>query len=207
MWWQNFRKKFECCFKNEERGSKKETFWRRKNGWSAEKTLFLPLLSRCLDMEQFVFLLASAYKKCLISQSIVKQEFSKYQRLRNPAYQIDSLKEQMKKKATYRGRLSSRQVFVWSPYQTRKFADFYIGWWGDWTFTARLCSTAASQNAEVSYINFASLDAAAIPPTLVLNRSATTKKDRELHPFQYMNLSSCNGRWRRVVLHMGLCAI
>ena len=48
-------------------------------------------------MEQFVLVPASAYNKSLITQSVTKQEFPKYQSLQNPTYQIDSLKKEINK--------------------------------------------------------------------------------------------------------------
>ena len=41
-------------------------------------------------------------------------------------------------------RLSVRQNFVLSSYQTLKLVDFNMGWWGNWTFTVRLCSSTSS---------------------------------------------------------------
>ena len=44
-----------------------------------------PVINHCLDMEQFVFVLASVYYKSLITQSVTKQELTKYQPSQNPA--------------------------------------------------------------------------------------------------------------------------
>ena len=49
-----------------------------------------------------------------------------------------------KRKAVCESRLFSRQKFVLSSYQALKFADFNIGWYRNWSFTVRLCSTTLS---------------------------------------------------------------
>ena len=49
-------------------------------------------------MEQSVIVPASVYNKSLITQSITKQEFPKYQPSQNPTYQVDSLKKEINKK-------------------------------------------------------------------------------------------------------------
>ena len=46
-------------------------------------------------MEQFVLLPASVYNRNLITQSVMKQEFTNYQPSQKPSYQIDSLKEEI----------------------------------------------------------------------------------------------------------------
>ena len=62
------------------------------------KVILFPSLNICLDMELFIHVPASVYNKTLITQSPTKQEVSKYQSSQNPTYQIDSLKEEIKKK-------------------------------------------------------------------------------------------------------------
>ena len=49
-------------------------------------------------MEEFALVPDSVYNKSLITQSVQKQELSKYQPLQNPTYQIDSLKKENNKK-------------------------------------------------------------------------------------------------------------
>ena len=50
-------------------------------------------------MDQLVLVPASVYNKCLITQSVTKQELPKYQSSQNPTYQIDSLKKEINKKS------------------------------------------------------------------------------------------------------------
>ena len=49
-------------------------------------------------MEQFLLVPASLYNKCLISQSVTKQQLPKHQQSQNPTYQVDSLKKEINKK-------------------------------------------------------------------------------------------------------------
>ena len=60
----------------------------------------LPSLTICLDMEQFVLVLASVNdnNKNLKTQAVKKQEFPRYQTEQNPTYQTDSLKTEINKK-------------------------------------------------------------------------------------------------------------
>ena len=57
--------------------------------------LLLPSTTICLDLEQFVLGSASVYNKNLITQSVGKQEFPKYQHSQNPTYQVDSFKKEI----------------------------------------------------------------------------------------------------------------
>ena len=52
--------------------------------YSSLKLLLLPSLTFRLDMEPFVLGPASVCNKSLISQSVTKQEFPKYQPSQNP---------------------------------------------------------------------------------------------------------------------------
>ena len=48
------------------------------------KLIFLPSLTICLDMEQFVFVPASVFNKSLITQTVTKQKLPNYQPSQNP---------------------------------------------------------------------------------------------------------------------------
>ena len=80
--------------------AKKGTCWHVKKGCNSKKSLLLPSLTFCLDMEQFFPFLASLYNnnKSLNTQIVTKQELPKYQAEQNPKYQIDSLKKKINKK-------------------------------------------------------------------------------------------------------------
>ena len=49
-------------------------------------------------MEQFVLVPVSVYNKSLITQSVTKEEFPKYQPSQNSTYRIDLLKRETNKK-------------------------------------------------------------------------------------------------------------
>ena len=49
-------------------------------------------------MDQFVLVPISVYNKSLITQSVTKQEFPKYQPSQNPTYQNESLKKEINMK-------------------------------------------------------------------------------------------------------------
>ena len=127
-------------------------------------------------MEQFVLVPASAYNKSLISQSVTKQELPKYQLLQNPTYQIDSLKKEISKKnfsiadtlvdkflSCPRIKLSNSQTLVLDGVETGIFlSDF--------------AQQLRRKNEDVPDIYFTLLDAAGIPPTLILSQNAEAKE-------------------------------
>ena len=90
-------------------------------------------------MEQFVLVPASVYNKNLKTQAVTEQELPKYEAEQNRTYQIDSLRKEISKKLFAKADFS-RENFVFS-YQSLNFADFNIGWCGNWSFTVRLCPT------------------------------------------------------------------
>ena len=123
-------------------------------------------------MEQFVLVPASVYNKSLITRSVTKQELPKYQPLKNPTYQVDSLKKEINKKffskadslvdkilSCPRVKLSNSQTLILDGVKTGIFlSDF--------------AQQLRRKNADVPDIYFTLLDAAGISPTLILNQSA-----------------------------------
>ena len=71
-----------------------------EKGLQLIKSLLLPSLAICLDMEQFVLVPASVNNnKCLNTQTVTKPELPKYQvESQNPTYQIVSLKKEINEK-------------------------------------------------------------------------------------------------------------
>ena len=124
--------------------SKEETFWHPKIIYSSKKLWLIPCLTLYLDMEQFVLVPVSVYNKKLNTQSGTEHELPKHQAARTipRTKMIRSRRKQTK--TVCQSSLFSRQKFVLSSYQALKFADFNIGWFGNWSFTVRLCSTNAS---------------------------------------------------------------
>ena len=99
--------------------SLKSTTWKQRRDIIApekglhltKNIIILPVISSltsCLGMEQFVLVPASVHNKSLITQSVTKQELSKYQPSQNPTYQVDSLKKEVNKKIL-QSRFLSRQ--------------------------------------------------------------------------------------------------
>ena len=80
-------------------------------------------LAICPGLEQFVLVAASVYNKCLITQSVTKQELPKYQPSRKPTYPIDSLKKEMNKNLFS----EAKQNFVLSTYQALILTNFNFG--------------------------------------------------------------------------------
>ena len=127
-------------------------------------------------MDQFALVPASVYNKSLITPSVTKQEFPKYQPSQNPTYQIDSLKMETNKKlfskahslvdkilSCPRIKLSNSQTLILDGVETGIFlSDF--------------AQQLRRKNADVPDIDFTLLDAAGISPTLFLNQKAKAKR-------------------------------
>ena len=170
--------------------SLKSTTWKQRlDILASEKGLRLskvntpPVITICLDMEQFVLVPASVYNKCLITQSVIKQKLPKYQPSQNPRYQIDSLRKEINKKLFYktdslvnkilscpRIKLSNSQTLILDGVETGIFLlDF--------------AQQLRRKNADVPDIYFTLLDAAGICPTLILNQNAKAKERGSRVPF------------------------
>ena len=135
-------------------------------------------------MEQFVLVFASVYNKRLITQSVTKQELPKYQPSQNPTCRIDSLKKEIKKKffskadslvdkflSCPRIKLSNSQTLNLDGVETVIFlSDF--------------AQQLRRKKPDVPDIYFTLLDAAGIPPTLILNQNAKAKERRIWVPFK-----------------------
>ena len=127
-------------------------------------------------MDHFVLVPASVYNKSLITQSVTKQELPKYQPSQNPTYQIDSFKKEINKRlfskaeslvdkilSCPRIKLSNSQTLILDGVETGIFlSDF--------------AQQLRRKNADVPDICFTLLDAAGIPPTLILNQNAKAEE-------------------------------
>ena len=127
-------------------------------------------------MEQFVLVPASVYNKCLITQSVTKQQFPKYQPLQNPTYQIDLLKKEIIKKLF--SKADSLVDKVWSCPRIKPSNSQTLGSDGVETrfFLSDFDQQLRRKNADVPDIYFTLLDAAGISPTLILNQNAKAKE-------------------------------
>ena len=135
-------------------------------------------------MDQFVLVPASVYNKSLITQSVTKQELPKYQPSQNPTYQIDSIKKELNKKLFSKAdslvdkilccpriKLSNSQILILDGAETR-------------IFLSDSAQQLRRKNADVPDIYLTLLDAAGIPPTLILNQNAKAKEKGSWAPFK-----------------------
>ena len=169
---------------------KRKTWKQRRNVLSSEKVLELnyyqslhpPSLINCLDMEQFVLVPVSVYNESVTAQSVAKQELPKYNAEQPPTYQSDSLN--LNKKlfgkadplidkvlSCSRIKLSNSQTIILDVVDTGVLIS---------NFTLHM----RRKNADVPDIYFTSLDAAGIPPSLVLNQNAKAKDRGSWVPFK-----------------------
>ena len=65
-----------------------------------------------------------------------------------------------------------------------KFAGFIIGWWGNWSFTVKICSTTSFEKRRRSGLLFTLLGAAGISPIPILNQNAKIKDRASWVPFK-----------------------
>ena len=156
--------------------SLKRTTWKqRRDNLASERGLQLikvitpPVINHLFDMDHFVLVPASVYNKCLITQSVTKQELPKYQPSQNPTYQIDSLKREMNKKLfskadTLVDKILSCPLIKPSNSQTLILDDVITG-----VFPSDFAQQPRRKNADVPDIYFTLLDAAGLSPSLILN--------------------------------------
>ena len=130
-------------------------------------------------MEQFVLVPASVYNKNLITQSVTKQEFPKYQASQNSKYRTDSLKEEINKNLfpeadSLMDKILSCPRIKLSIPQTSFLDCVEAGF-----FLLDFAQQPRRKTGNVSHVYFFSLDAAGVSPTLILNQNAKAKLKRE----------------------------
>ena len=128
-------------------------------------------------MEQFVLAPASAYNKSSNTQSVTKQELSKYQTSQNSTYRIDSVKEDINKKIfskadTLLDKILSCACMKLPNSQTLTLDGVEIG-----IFLLDFAQQLRRKNADIPDINFILLVAAGISRTLILNQNAKAKTE------------------------------
>ena len=150
-------------------------------------------------MDQFVLIPASMYNKSLVTQSVTKQEFPKYQPSQNPTYQIDSFKKEINKKlfskahslvdknlSCPRIKLSNSQILILHGLGTEIFLSDFV-------------QQLRRKNADVPDIYFTLLGAAGISPTLILNQNTKAKEKGSWVPFKIWTSEAAKAvhtRWR-----------
>ena len=127
-------------------------------------------------MDQFVLVPASVYNKSSLTQSATNQELPKYQTSQNPTYHIDSLTKEVNKKLFSKADslvdniLSSPRIKL-SNSQTLILDGVEFG-----IFLSDFAQQLRRKNADVPDSYFTLLDAAGIPPTVILNQNAKAKE-------------------------------
>ena len=165
-------------------GSKEETFWRPKNAYSSLRLKTPPVLTICLDMEQFVLVHVSVCNKSFITRAVTMKELSKYQPSQNPTYQVDSLKKEINKKLFSKtdslvDKFLSCPRIKLSNSQTLNLDGVESG-----IFLLDIAQQLCRKNADVRGFYFTLLDATGISPTLILNQNAKTKERGSWVPFK-----------------------
>ena len=170
--------------KNVQLGSKEETFWRPKVGYSPLKIIILTSLTICLDMEQFVPVPASVYNKSLITLSVMKQELPKYQPSQNPTYQIDSLKKEINKKLFSKADSLLDKILSGPHIKLSKSQTLILAGVESGIFLSDFAQQLRRKNADVPDIYFTLLEAAGISHSLVFNQNAKARDTGSWVPFK-----------------------
>ena len=152
-------------------------------------------------MEQFVLVPASVYYKNLITQSVTKQKLPKYQPSHNPTYLTDSLKKEINKKLFFKADSLVENFLSFPRIKLSKSQSLIL----DGVETGTLLSDFAQQlrrkSADVPDIYFASLDAAGVYPTLILNQNAKAKERGSWVPFKIWTSEAAK------TVHTGWCCL
>ena len=127
-------------------------------------------------MDQFVLVPASVYSKSLITQSVTKQKFPKYQPSQNPTYQIDSLKKGINKKLFSKADYLVDKILFCPRIKLSNSQFIILVGVGTGIFLSDFAQQLRRKNADNPDIHFTLLDAAGISPILILNQNAKAKE-------------------------------
>ena len=137
-----------------------------------------------LDMDQIVLVPASVYNKSLITQSVTKQELSKYQPSQNPTYQIDSLKKEINKKLFSKADSLVDKILSSPRIKLSNSPNLILDAVETGTLLLDFAQQLCCKNVEVPDLYFALLDATGISPTVIPNQNAKAKERRSRVPFK-----------------------
>ena len=129
-------------------------------------------------MDQFVLVPASVYNKSLNTQSVTKQELPKYQLSQNPTYQVDSLKEEKKKKLFSKADILVDKILSCPRIKLSNSEPLVLDGVETGNFLLDFAQQLRRKNTDISDIYFTLLDAAGISPTLILNQNAKAEEKR-----------------------------
>ena len=127
-------------------------------------------------MDQFVLVPASVYNKSLIPQLVTKQELPKYQPSQNHTYQCDSIKKEINKKMFSKADSLVDKIFSCPRIKLSSSQNLILDGVETGFFLSVFAQQLRRKNADVPDIYFNSLDAAGIPPTLILHQNAKAKE-------------------------------
>ena len=127
-------------------------------------------------MEQFVLVPVSVYNKCLITQSVTKQEFPKYHSSQNPFHKIHSLRKEKNKKLFFKANSLKDKKLCCPRIQLSNSQTFFLDGVETRLFLLDLVPQLRRKNADVPVIYFTLPDVAGISRTLILNQNAKAKE-------------------------------
>ena len=135
-------------------------------------------------MEQFIFVPASVYNKSLITQSVTKQEFPKYQPSQNPTYQVDSFKKEINKKLFSKADSLVDKILSCPRIKLSNSENLILNGVQAGIFPPDFGQQLRRKTADVPEIYFSLLDAAGISTALILNQNAKAKERGSWVPFK-----------------------
>ena len=127
-------------------------------------------------MEHFGLIPASLYNKSLITHSVTKQELPKYQPLKNPTYQIDSVKKEINEKLFSKVDSLVDKILSCPRIKLSKSQILNLDGVETGIFLLDFAQQLRCKTADVPDIYFTLLDAAGISPSRILNQSAKAKE-------------------------------
>ena len=135
-------------------------------------------------MEQFVLVPTSVYNKCLITQSVTKQDLPKYQPSQNPTYQLVSLKQEINKKLISKADSLVEEILSCPGIKLSNSQTLNLDGVETAIFLSHFAQQLSRKNTDVPDIYFTLLDAAGISPTLTLKQNTKVKKRGSWVPFK-----------------------
>ena len=135
-------------------------------------------------MEQFVLVPASVYKNSVTTQSVKKQELSKYKAEQPPTYQIDSLKIDINKKLFGKAGTLIDKILTCSRIKLLISQTKILDVVDTGVLISYFTQHLRRKDANVPDIYLTLLDAAGISPSLVFNQNDKAKDRESWVPFK-----------------------
>ena len=126
-------------------------------------------------MEQFVLVPSSVYNKSVTTQSVTKQELSKFRAEQPPTYQIVSLKKDINKKLFGKADTLLDKTISCSRIKLSKSQTINLDSVDTGVLISDFTQHLLRKNVDVPDIHFILLHSAGIPPSLVFNLNAKSK--------------------------------